>query len=71
MHISKGNFFKGIIYSALLCMRKLLLLQGTSDLNTCKDVGLKKIWEGIEPVWKMNNDDLIDIMAERIIYEDG
>ncbi|KAK6102549.1 RNA pseudouridylate synthase family protein [Brugia pahangi] len=40
------------------------------DLKTYNDMGIKKIWEEIEPVWKMNNDDLINIMTNRIIYED-
>ncbi|VDO36127.1 unnamed protein product [Brugia timori] len=41
------------------------------DLKTYNDMGIKKIWEEIEPVWKMNNDDLVNIMTNRIIYEDG
>lgn len=40
------------------------------DLKTYNDMGIKKIWEEIEPVWKMNNDDLVNIMTNRIIYED-
>ncbi|KAL4002690.1 RNA pseudouridylate synthase family protein [Acanthocheilonema viteae] len=40
------------------------------DSKACEDIGLKKIWEEILPVWKMNNDDFISVMAGRIIYED-
>ncbi|CAG9532359.1 unnamed protein product [Cercopithifilaria johnstoni] len=40
------------------------------DLRIHKDIGLKKIWEEIQPVWKMNKEDLINVMANRIIYED-
>ncbi|VDM14286.1 unnamed protein product [Wuchereria bancrofti] len=40
------------------------------DLKTHKDLGIKKIWEEIEPVWKMNSEDLVNVMTNRIIYED-
>lgn len=66
----KRNFV-GFLCSTLFLERKSLMLQEVLDLKTCKDIGLKKIWEEIQPVWKMNNEDLVNVMASRIIYEDG
>ncbi|EFO23604.2 hypothetical protein LOAG_04880 [Loa loa] len=40
------------------------------DLKTYKDIGLKKIWDKIEPVWRMSDEDLVNVMTSRIIYED-
>uniref|UniRef100_A0A8R1TZR1 Pseudouridylate synthase RPUSD4, mitochondrial n=1 Tax=Onchocerca volvulus TaxID=6282 RepID=A0A8R1TZR1_ONCVO len=40
------------------------------NLKTYKDMGLSKIWEEIQPVWKMNDEDLVNLMINRIIYED-
>lgn len=66
----KRNFV-GFLCSTLFWERKSLMLQEVLDLKTCKDIGLKKIWEEIQPVWKMNNEDLVNVIASRIIYEDG
>ncbi|MCP9258204.1 hypothetical protein DINM_002712 [Dirofilaria immitis] len=40
------------------------------NLKTYKDIGLRKIWEEIQPVWRMSDEDIVNLMASRIIYED-
>lgn len=45
--------------------------QDLSAINKEAAGGLKEIWERIEPVWKMSDNELVDMMVKRIIYEDG
>ncbi|VDN33685.1 unnamed protein product [Gongylonema pulchrum] len=45
--------------------------EGAADVEPGSANGLSRIWESIDPVWKMSNDQLVDLMASRIIHEDG
>jgi hypothetical protein len=33
--------------------------------------GITELWSKIDPIWKMESEDLIDFMAERVIHENG
>jgi hypothetical protein len=33
--------------------------------------GLKELWSMIDPVWKKSQEELIEMMAGRVIYESG
>jgi hypothetical protein len=33
--------------------------------------GITELWSKIDPVWKMESEELIDFMAERVIHENG
>jgi hypothetical protein len=33
--------------------------------------GIKQLWALIDPVWKLSNDELVKMMVNRVVYEDG
>lgn len=46
-------------------------MQEIMDRKAGGDIGISSIWELIDPVWRMNDEQLVDLMASRIVYEDG
>ncbi|VDN03934.1 unnamed protein product [Thelazia callipaeda] len=41
------------------------------ESNAHYNTGLWRIWEKIDSVWEMSDEQLVDVMVNRIIYEDG
>jgi len=33
--------------------------------------GIKKLWSQIDPIWKWSQEELVEFMAKRVIYETG
>ena len=41
------------------------------ELINQQNTGIRELWSYVDPVWKFSDEELVEFMAQRIVYETG